>query len=312
MKRALVIVIVGPTASGKTSLAVRLAKEMNGEVISADSMQIYKGMDIATAKPTAEEMGGIRHHLIDFLPANESFSVAKFKQLAENAIDDIISRGKTPIIAGGTGLYVSAVVDNTSFLDCGNSDIRQKLEKRAEQEGIETLFEELKSLDAETAEKLHINDSKRIIRALELYYSTGQTMTKQRELSHLEQSRFDFCIIGLNAHDRQFLYDRINRRVDIMLENGLIDEAKAFYSSDYSNTAKQAIGYKELKPYIDGEVSLDEAVEKLKTETRRYAKRQLTWFRKMENIHWIYIDDTQSEPLGCAREIIKSFESERL
>ncbi len=307
MTKPLVAVVVGPTASGKTSLAVEISKIFNGEVVSADSMQIYKGMDIATAKPTAEEMQGIPHHLISIIGADEEFSVNEFKNVATEAINDIISRNKLPVVAGGTGFYIDTLVNNTEFLDCEKSDIRTKLEKRYEQEGIKPLYSELCRVDGETAERLHENDTKRIIRALEVYYSTGKTISEQCRLSHLNESPYRFCVIGINAKDRQVLYDRINLRVDLMLEAGLISEAQEFFSQPVSSTAKQAIGYKELKPYFDGFCSLEEATEKLKMETRRYAKRQLTWFRKRENINWIYIDGkTEAEIVSEAKDIIQS------
>lgn len=295
--KPLVVVVVGPTAGGKSSLAIRIAKALDGEVISADSMQIYKKMDIATAKVTEEEADGVVHHLIDFVEPWESFSVARYKELANQCIEDILSRGKLPIIAGGTGFYVDTIVNNTSFLDYEKSDIREKLLSRLEKEGCEALYSELSELDNKSAEKIHVNDSKRIVRALELYYSTGLTMTHQRELSHLEESNYSFCIIGLNAENRKFLYDRIDSRVDIMLKNGLVDEAKQFFASNYSSTAKQAIGYKELLPYLDGVISLSEATENLKRETRRYAKRQLSWFRRNEKINWLYIDRESADSL---------------
>ena len=306
-----VIVVVGPTASGKTSLGVAIAERLDGEVISADSMQIYKYMTIATAKPTAEETKAIPHHLIDFVKPSETFSVAKYKELCEEKIRDILLRGKTPIIVGGTGLYIDTVVNNTRFVDYEKSGIREELEKKAATLGANHLLDELRTVDPKTAEKLHLNDLKRIIRALELYYTTGTTMSEQVERSHDEKSEFDFVMIGLTSKDRQFLYDRINRRVDMMLEQGLIEEAKSFYSSAYSKTAKQAIGYKELKPYLDGECSLEEATEKLKMETRRYAKRQLTWFRRNEKIHWLNIDEESSdELLKKSLEIIENTQGE--
>ncbi|MBE6785006.1 MAG: tRNA (adenosine(37)-N6)-dimethylallyltransferase MiaA [Ruminococcaceae bacterium] len=309
MTKPLVAVVVGPTASGKSALAVEIAKKYGGEVVSADSMQIYKGMDIATAKPAREEMQGIPHHLISIVEPTDSFSVNEFKIKATQAIEDILSRGKFPVVAGGTGFYVDTLVNNTEFLDYEKNDIRARLEEKAGQEGIAVLYGELKAIDPIAAERLHENDSKRIIRALEVYYSTGKTITEQERLSHLEESPYRFCIIGINARDRQVLYDRINLRVDLMLEAGLISEAREFFSMPVSLTAKQAIGYKELKPYLDGHCSLDEAVERLKTETRRYAKRQLTWLRKRENINWIYIDSkSRDEIINEAFEIIKSFE----
>ena len=309
--KPLVVVIVGPTASGKSSLSIKIAKELDGEVISADSMQIYKRMDIATAKITAEEADGVVHHLIDFVEPWESFSVAVYKQLAVSCIDDIVKRGKQPILVGGTGLYVDTVVNNTSFLDYEKSDIRNSLIERLNNEGCDALYAELQKIDAKSAEKIHVNDSKRIIRALELYYSTGQTMSFQRELSHLEKSDYNFCIIGLNANDRQFLYDRIDQRVDEMIENGLVDEANRFFNSKYSSTAKQAIGYKELLPYFKGELTLSQAAENLKRETRRYAKRQLSWFRRNEKINWLYIDSESADSLlKKSLDIIDKFKGE--
>lgn len=299
-----VIVVVGPTASGKTGLAIEIAKKLNGEIISADSMQIYKTMDIATAKPTARERSEVKHHLIDFVEPNAQFSVAMYKEKALKTIENIINDEKLPILVGGTGLYVDMVVDNTQLLEYCDNSIREKLLKKADELGIETLYDQLYKVDKQCAEKLHINDKKRIIRALEVYYTTGKTISEQNALSHQIESPYEFCIIGLTAQDRQFLYDRINKRVDIMLEEGLVEEAKQFFSSDISKTAKQAIGYKELYPYLCGEISLQEAVDKLKMQTRRYAKRQLTWFRKNNQIHWINID-TESDIVSKALQIIK-------
>ena len=308
MKKPLAVALVGPTASGKSSLAVKIAKHFTGEVVSADSMQIYKRMDIATAKVTAEEMQGVPHHLIDFVEPWESFSVAEYKALALSCIGDIVKRGKLPVLAGGTGFYVDTVINNTSFLDYEKTDIRKKLLLRAENEGVEALWNELSKVDKESAEKIHKNDLKRIVRALELYDTTGRTMTEQRRLSHLEESGYSFCIIGLTAENRQFLYDRIDRRVDLMLKNGLLEEAKSFFELEHSQTAKQAIGYKELKPYFDGVLTLEEAAENLKRETRRYAKRQLSWFRRNENINWLYIDKESEETLFIkSLEIIENF-----
>ena len=308
MKKPLAVALVGPTASGKSSLAVKIAKHLTGEVVSADSMQIYKHMDIATAKVTAEEMQGVPHHLIDFVEPWESFSVAEYKALALSCIGDIVRRGKLPVLAGGTGFYVDTVINNTSFLDYEKTDIRKKLLLRAESEGIEALWNELSKVDKESAEKIHKNDLKRIVRALELYSATGKTMTEQRRLSHLEESGYSFCLIGLTAENRQFLYDRIDRRVDLMLKNGLLEEAKSFFELEHSQTAKQAIGYKELRPYFDGVLTLEEATENLKRETRRYAKRQLSWFRRNENINWLYIDKESEETLFIkSLEIIENF-----
>lgn len=308
MEKPLSVVVVGPTASGKSSLAVKIAKHFGGEVISADSMQIYKHMDIATAKVTKEEMDGVAHHLIDFVEPWESFSVAEYKSLALSCLDDIVKRGKLPVIAGGTGFYIDTVINNTSFLDYEKTDIRKKLLLRAESEGTEALWNELALLDGESAGKIHKNDLKRIVRALELYSATGKTMTEQRRLSHLEESDYNFCLIGLTAENRQFLYDRINKRVDLMLKNGLLEEAQRFFESEHSQTSKQAIGYKELRPYLENAVTLEQAAENLKRETRRYAKRQLSWFRRNQNINWLYIDrESEGSLFEKSLEIIKNF-----
>ncbi len=307
MKKPLVVVVLGPTASGKTSLGIEIAERFGGEIVSADSMQIYENMDIATAKPTDDELARVKHHLIGFVSAGESFSVAKYKEKAVEAIDEILLKDKLPVVVGGTGLYIDTLIKNTEFFDYAESDIRAKLEERCNNEGIEALYNELKTVDPITAERLHINDIKRIIRALEVYYSTGMTISKQDELSHKNESKYRFCIIGLNANNRQYLYDRINCRVDMMLHEGLITEAENFFSSDISKTAAQAIGYKELKPYFDSLVSLNEAVEKLKMETRRYAKRQLTWFRRNPDIYWLNIDEcSKSELVKKACDIIEN------
>ena len=306
MNKPLVVVVLGPTASGKTSLGIEIAEKLGGEIVSADSMQIYENMDIATAKPTVQERSRVPHHLVGFVPVGEKFSVAKYKQIAIETIDDIISRGKLPVVVGGTGFYIDTLVKNTEFFDYEETDIREKLEKRCENEGIEALYDELKAIDLKTAERLHINDTKRIIRALEVYHLTGKTISEQDEESHRNESKYRWCLIGLKAQDRQYLYDRINLRVDIMLDQGLIKETQDFFCSEVSSTAAQAIGYKELKPYIDGYISLDEAVEKLKMESRRYAKRQLTWFRRNPDINWLDIDVLSSQELiDCACNIIK-------
>lgn len=286
------IAIVGPTASGKTSLAVELCKRLNGEAVSCDSMQIYKGMDIATAKPTEEEMQGIPHHLIGFLEPDEVFSVAKYCETAGEIIRDVHSRGKRAVLVGGTGLYYSSLVDNIEFLS-EETDFayREELKKRAETEGAQSLLDELSQIDPEAAKKLHANNLGRIIRALEIYKTTGKTITMQNEASRLNPSPYNVVAICLDSADRQFLYDRINLRVDLMLEAGLLEEAKEFFDKPLGRTAKQAIGYKELNPYFSGEKTLDECIDNLKMQTRRYAKRQLTWFRRDEKIRFINIDE---------------------
>ncbi|MBQ8134537.1 MAG: tRNA (adenosine(37)-N6)-dimethylallyltransferase MiaA [Clostridia bacterium] len=285
------IAVVGPTASGKTALAVKLAQHYDGEVISADSMQIYKAMTIATAKPTPDEMQGIPHHLIDFLEPSESFSVSEYVKLANKAAEDILSRGKLPILCGGTGLYVRSFLENVQFSEEeSDPSLREELIKRYKTEGGEKLIEEIRTFDPKTAKKLLPSNSKRIIRAIEIYRLTGVTMSESVKRSKSVPLPYDFMALGITYADRQKLYDRINQRVDIMIKNGLLEEAVEFFASDIGNTAAAAIGYKELKPYLDGKVSFEEAAEHLKMETRRYAKRQLTWFRRDEYIRWIEAD----------------------
>ncbi|MCQ2481689.1 MAG: tRNA (adenosine(37)-N6)-dimethylallyltransferase MiaA [Clostridia bacterium] len=290
-----VLAVVGPTASGKTSLGVNICKAVDGEVVSCDSMQIYKGMTIATAKPTADEMEGIPHHLIDFAEPTEVFSVAKYCEMAKETIKDIHARGKVPVLVGGTGLYYSSLADNIEFLEEESDfEYREALKERAEKEGAEALLSELRLIDPESAARLHANNLGRVIRALEIYHTTGKTITQQNELSKLQPSPFEFKTICLDAEDRQFLYDRINLRVDLMVKAGLVEEAERFFKSDVGRTAVQAIGYKELKPYFDGYSTLDECLDMLKMQTRRYAKRQLTWFRRDERIKFLKIDKYES------------------
>lgn len=290
-KKIPVAAVVGPTASGKTRLGVDIAKHFGGEVISADSMQIYKDMDIATAKPNEDEMNGIPHHLIGFLPPEETFSVAQYVVLAKACIEDIYSRGKLPVLVGGTGLYVSSLLNNISFSE-DNADyaLRRELKERAEKFGAQSLIDELKTFDPESAEHMHPNNLKRIVRAIEIYRTTGITMTEHNKRSRLVQSPYSVVKIGLNANDRQYIYDRINKRVEIMVEQGLLDEAKHILAGECSMTAQKAIGYKELAPYFDGMCSFEQAIEKLKMETRRYAKRQLTWFKRDKEVKWFNID----------------------
>lgn len=296
MKKIPVIAVVGPTASGKTSLSINIAKKFSGQVVSADSMQIYEKMNIATAKPTEEEMQGIPHHLIGFQPVSQKFSVAEFVSLASECIKKIHNDGDLPVVAGGTGLYVDSLLQNIRFSqEESNNEVRKELTSLFDEKGAEFMLSYLNDIDPETASRLHLNDKSRIIRALEIYRLTGKTMTEQKIISREEEAPYNVLYIGINYRDRNVLYDRINRRVDIMLENGLLDEAKEFYDTSSETTACQAIGYKELAPYFKGELSLEECVEKLKQETRHYAKRQLTWFRKNENINWIYPDDFSNE-----------------
>lgn len=290
-KKIPLVAVVGPTASGKTSLSIELAKRFDAEIISADSMQIYKEMNIATAKPAIEEMYGIPHHLLDFLPPSERFSVSDYVTMAHQTIRDVYTRNKLPILCGGTGLYYTSLIDNIRFFDEErNETLREELNIRYKQEGGEALLAELREFDPKSAEQLHSSDAKRIIRAIEVYRLTGETISERVAKSKQEPSPYNLAVIGITYADRDKLYERINKRVDIMMNNGLLDEAKAFYAGKYGKTASAAIGYKELKPYLDGEISLEEAVESLKRETRRYAKRQLTWFRRDERIFWIEAD----------------------
>ncbi len=304
-----VIAIVGPTASGKTALGAEIAEEFSGEVVSADSMQIYKGMDIATAKPTKEEMRGIPHHLIGFLDRNVSFSVADYVELAGYVIGDISERKKLPVIVGGTGLYVSSLLDNIKFADIkSDAGLRKKLEDEAERLGNSYLFEKLEKVDPESAAELHPNNLVRVIRALEVYELTGKKLSLFKAESRLEESPYDPVMIGLDYNDRQILYDRINKRVDIMVKNGLVEEAQSIFDSCNMKTAGNAIGYKELIPYFKKEKSLEECISKIKQETRRYAKRQLTWFRKNAKINWLKLDEFDNKEkifLFCKKLIAK-------
>lgn len=304
-----VISIVGPTASGKTNLAVKLAQKFNGEIVSADSMQIYKGMQIATAKPTFDETEGVKHHLIDFVSPDETYSVAMFVKDASKCIADIYSRGKLPFMVGGTGLYVDSLLNNITFSEEQRDEkLSLELRKIYEDQGIDTLLKMLSEFDIDSANRLKAErNPKRIIRAIEFYKTTGITITEQNEKSKLEKSPYSPVKIGINYKDRAKLYERINKRVDLMLENGLVNEAQDVLSSKLSFTSIKAIGYKELLPYFNGEKTLDECVEKLKMETRRYAKRQITWFKRDLDINWLYADKYNSfeELLADAVEIIK-------
>lgn len=284
-----VIVIVGPTASGKTSLSIELAKQIKGEIISCDSMQIYKDMDIGSAKPTKEEMQGIKHYIIDEVLPTERFSVARYKQEAEKAIEEILKKGKTPIVVGGTGLYANSLIYGIEYDDIKlDEKYREELMKIAEtQEGLEKLYNEAKKIDEKATEKISPNDKKRIIRILEIYKATGKNKTEQEIESRKKEVKYDYKIFGINI-ERPILYERINKRVDIMIDQGLIEEVKKLIKK-YPEfpTAMQAIGYKEIGEYLNNELSLEEAIEKIKQETRRYAKRQITWFKRIENLKWL-------------------------
>ena len=291
-----VIAVVGPTASGKTGLAVEIAKRFGGEVVSADSMQIYSELSVGTAKPTDEEMSGIPHHLVGFLSISEEYSVANYVDDAKKAVAEICKNGKLPVICGGTGLYVDSLLTNTEFSEIkSDPKLRESLFAFAEEKGREALFERLKKADPETADKLHFNNLGRVVRALEVYEITGKPISEHQKLSRSVPSPYDVCYIGTSYRDREKLYSKIEKRIDTMLSKELLDEARFVFEHDEHGTAAQAIGYKEFYPYFRGESTLDEAIELLKKETRHYAKRQLTWFRRNEKINWIYWDDYDSK-----------------
>lgn len=283
-----VIVICGPTASGKTALSIELAKKINGEIVSADSMQIYKDMDIGTAKPTKQEMGEIKHYLLDFVSPEDRYSVAQYKQDAKKAIKEIINKGKTPIIVGGTGLYVDSLIYEIEYNDIKlDEEYRKKLEKIAEEQGLEELYKKAVEIDPEAMKKISQNDKKRIMRVLEIYHSTGKTKTEQEKESRKNPVEYDYRVFAVNW-DREILYQRINKRVDIMVDQGLIEEVKEILNKyDKFPTAMQGLGYKEVVDYLNGIYTKEEMIEKIKLETRRYAKRQLTWFRKNKQTIWL-------------------------
>ncbi len=292
MKKLPLVVTAGPTASGKTRLAIELAKLLNGEIVSADSMQIYKYMNIGSAKPTAEEQKEVKHHLIDFLEPDAVFSVADYTEMAHDVIGKLISEGKMPVMCGGTGLYINSVVNDITFGETDtNDDIRAELAKTAREKGNDALIEMLAEFDPVSAARLHPNNVRRVIRAIEFYKVTGQTISSHQEMTKQTEGRYNpimFCI----AWDRQKLYERINKRVDKMLEDGLLEEVKRLMEAGYTKAlnSMKAIGYKELIDYYNGETTLEEAVELIKQSSRRYAKRQLTWFRRDKRIHWLNAD----------------------
>ncbi len=303
MDKTKIICVVGATASGKTALGVELAKEFNGEIISADSMQVYKGMSVATAAADENERQGIEHHLLEFLQPEESFSVADFVRLANEKIAQITARGHLPVIVGGTGLFIDSLAQNITFADI---PVNEKLRNELNEKTTDELYELLLNADESAAKNIHKNNRKRVIRALELCYG-GTTKTMQNNCSRLEESPYDPLYIGINYADRAVLYDRINRRVDLMVEKGLIDEARQF-ENNCGVTSRQAIGHKELQPYFNGDITLDEALNNIKQSTRRYAKRQLTWFRRNEKINWLYADEMSgSELISRAKTLVREF-----
>lgn len=298
-----ILVIVGPTASGKTRLAVELAKAHNGEVVSADSMQIYRRMDIGTAKPTAEEMDGIPHHMIDVADPEEDFSVARYVELASACVDDILSRGKLPIVAGGTGLYVDSLLSGRTFAAFSpESSLRRELAEELAERGGEAMLAELAKVDPEAAARLHPNDHKRIVRALEVYHSTGKTISEHNRETQALPPRYEALTIGLNFQDRADLWERIDARVDQMAANGLEREVRELLSSGLSPacTAMQAIGYKEFVAAVEGTMTWREAEELVKLRSRQYAKRQLTWFRRAPETHWLLWE--KNPDFGSARQ----------
>lgn len=314
MKKIPVIAIVGPTASGKTSLSVEIAKRFSGEIVCADSMQIYKGMMVASAVPTNEEKQGIPHHLFEFLSPLRRFTVADYVNVAKPIIKDIYSRGKIPVVVGGTGLYIDSLFKNITFTcesDTQADKIRVQLENEYDSGKAEQMLKRLEEIDPKTASRLHTNDKKRIIRALQVYLLHNKTMSQLNEESLREPSPFNVTYIGLRFSDRQKLYERINKRVDIMVRNGLIAEAESTFNlvkdSPYYNTAFQAIGHKELYPYFSSIDNLEDCIEKLKQSTRRYAKRQMTWFNRNKDINWIDCDLSDSV-FDSAIEILKNKE----
>lgn len=307
-----IICIVGPTASGKTKLSIELAKALDGEIVGCDSMQLYRGMDIGTAKVTAQELDGVRHYMSDVAEPGEDFSVSKYVQMADDCVQDILSRGKTVIIEGGTGLYVDSLIAGRSFAPYPRTGHREALEKLAEEYGIEAVLDLLQNFDAEAAKRLHPSDHKRIIRAAEVYLETGKSITQHNLETQQLPPKYRPVWIGLDYENRQDLYDRINLRVELMLQAGLLDEVKALMSRglDDNSTAMQALGYKELVQALRGELTMEQAIELIQRRTRNFAKRQLTWFRKNPDVVWIRQKPEQdfSEVFLQARQAIPFFD----
>lgn len=292
MQKPKIIVICGPTASGKTALSIELAKQLNGEIVSCDSMQIYKEMTIGTAKPTPEEMQGIKHYLIDYVLPTQRYSVADYKKDAKEAIREIIQKGKMPIVVGGTGLYIDSLIYEIEYPEITfDQEYREHLEKQAQEQGLEKLYEQAKKIDPLAIEKISKTDKKRILRILEIYHATGKNKTEHEIESRKKEPEFDYHVFAL-LWDREILYERINKRVDIMIEQGLIEEVKNILEKyDQFPTAMQGLGYKEVVEYLEEKTTKEEMIKKIKLETRHYAKRQMTWFRK--NKQTIWLDATQ-------------------
>jgi len=303
-----IICIAGPTASGKTALSIALAKELDGEVVSCDSMQIYKYMDIGTAKPTAQERGNIVHHMLDVAEPDEDFSVSRYCEMAAPIVDDILQRGKTAIIAGGTGLYMDSLIKGNTFAPYPATGRREELEALAEEKGIEAVMEQLRAVDPQSAARLHLSDRKRIIRAMEVYLETGQTITAHNLRTQAIAPRYNPMWFALEDESRQDLYHRIDRRVEAMMEQGLLDEIQSLLARGISPkcTAMQAIGYKEFFQALDGQCTIEEAVRQVQQASRHYAKRQLTWFRRNPHMHWLRRrpETTQAEIVALARQVL--------
>ena len=307
LSKSRVIAVGGPTASGKTALSVGLAKAFGGEIINADSMQIYKNLDVGTAKPSIEERQGVPHYLLDFLPPETPYSVADFTAAADPLIQEITARGKLPLVVGGTGLYITSLLNGMAFApEKMDPAIRARLQERAEAEGGAALYAELQSIDPNYAAQVHPNNLPRVIRALELYAATGRRMSEERVNARPAEPPYRSLCLCLTCRDRAVLYDRIECRVNLMVENGVLAEAKQVYDHrDTYRTAAQAIGYKEFFPYFEGTGSLDECTARLKQATRNYAKRQLTWFRRQNDAVWLYIDEENVLDRAC--ELVREF-----
>lgn len=307
LSKSRVIAVGGPTASGKTALSVGLAKAFGGEIINADSMQIYKNLDVGTAKPSIEERQGVPHYLLDFLPPETPYSVADFTAAADPLIQEITARGKLPLVVGGTGLYITSLLNGMAFTpEKTDPAIRARLQERAKAEGGAALYAELQSIDPDYAAQVHPNNLPRVIRALELYAATGRRMSEERVNARPAEPPYRSLCLCLTCRDRAVLYDRIERRVNLMVENGVLAEAKQVYDHrDTYRTAAQAIGYKEFFPYFEGTGSLDECTARLKQATRNYAKRQLTWFRRQNDAVWLYIDEENVLDRAC--ELVREF-----
>ena len=306
-----IICIAGPTASGKTALAVELAKAYNGEVVSCDSMYVYRRMNIGTAKPTPEEMEGIVHHMIDVAEPDEDFSVSRYCEMASPIVDDILDRGKTAIIAGGTGLYMDSLIKGNDFAPFPSTGVRERLEKETDEIGMEAMMERLRAIDPDAAERIH--DRKRMIRALEVFYETGETITAHNLRTQAIPPKYNPLWLGLDCQERSELYSRIDLRVDIMLQQGLIEEIQSLLASGVpaNSTAMQAIGYKEFVEALKGNGTIAEAAESVKQASRRYAKRQLTWFKRNKNVHWLIRNSGESgaEILEKARQVLSDFDN---